>query len=103
MVRSAAAALRAAREELAALITREMGKPLAEARAEVNKCAWTCEYYADESAGFLADDPVESGAKSSWVAYEPLGVVLAVMPWNSRSGRLSASPLPRSWRATARC
>ena len=82
VLRSVAARLRADRDDLAALITREMGKPLAEAAAEVDKCAWNCEYYADEAPGFLADEPVESAARSSWVAYEPIGVVLAVMPWN---------------------
>jgi succinate-semialdehyde dehydrogenase/glutarate-semialdehyde dehydrogenase len=82
VLRSVADGLRTGREELAALITREMGKPLAEARAEVDKCAWNCDYYADEAAGFLADEQVESSAQTSWVAYEPVGVVLAVMPWN---------------------
>jgi succinate-semialdehyde dehydrogenase/glutarate-semialdehyde dehydrogenase len=64
------------------LMTREMGKPLVQARAEAEKCAWVCRYYADEAEGFLADDPVETDAERSFVAYQPLGPVLAVMPWN---------------------
>ena len=59
-----------------------MGKPLAEARAEVEKCATACDYYADHAADFLADEPVATSADRSWIGYEPVGVVLAVMPWN---------------------
>jgi succinate-semialdehyde dehydrogenase/glutarate-semialdehyde dehydrogenase len=70
------------REEYAALMTAEMGKPLAEARAEVDKCAWNCEVVAGSAPEWLADHEVASGAARSWLAYEPLGVVFAVMPWN---------------------
>ncbi len=70
------------RDEYAALITAEMGKPLREAVAEVDKCAWNCRVVADNAPGWLADHPLESGGSNAWVAYEPLGVVLAVMPWN---------------------
>ena len=70
------------REEYAALITAEMGKPLAEAIGEVDKCAWNCEVVADLAPGWLADHEVASGASRSWLAYEPVGVVFAVMPWN---------------------
>ncbi len=66
----------------AALMTREMGKPLAQAVAEAEKCAWVCRYYADHAADFLADEPRASEARRSFVAYQPLGPVLAVMPWN---------------------
>jgi succinate-semialdehyde dehydrogenase / glutarate-semialdehyde dehydrogenase len=66
----------------AELMTQEMGKPLAAAAAEAEKCAWVCRYYAENAATFLADEPVESVAERSWVAYQPLGPVLAVMPWN---------------------
>ena len=59
-----------------------MGKPLAEARAEVEKCATACDYYAEHAAEFLADEPVATSADRSWIGYEPVGVVLAVMPWN---------------------
>jgi len=65
-----------------ALMTEEMGKPLAQAQAEAEKCAWVCRYYADHGADFLADESVETGARKSYVAYEPLGPILAVMPWN---------------------
>jgi succinate-semialdehyde dehydrogenase/glutarate-semialdehyde dehydrogenase len=58
-----------------------MGKPIGEARAEIGKCAWVCEYYADAGPDFLADEPIESDAGRSLVAWQPLGTVLAVMPW----------------------
>jgi succinate-semialdehyde dehydrogenase/glutarate-semialdehyde dehydrogenase len=64
------------------LMTREMGKPVTQAEAEAEKCAWVCRYYAEHGADFLADEPVETEARASYVAYEPLGPVLAVMPWN---------------------
>ena len=70
------------REEYAALITAEMGKPLAEALAEVDKCAWNCDIVAELAPGWLDDHEVASGATRSWLSYEPLGVVFAVMPWN---------------------
>lgn len=70
------------REELADLMTQEMGKPVGEALAEVDKCATTARFYAEKAPVFLADRIVESAARRSWVSYEPLGVVLAVMPWN---------------------
>jgi succinate-semialdehyde dehydrogenase/glutarate-semialdehyde dehydrogenase len=70
------------REDYAALITAEMGKPLAEARGEIDKCAWNCEVVADLAPTWLADHDIESGASRSWLSYEPLGVVFAVMPWN---------------------
>lgn len=74
--------LRARGEELARLITLEMGKLIGEARAEIEKCAVGCEYYARHAAAFLADEAVASDAGRSYVAYQPLGTVLAVMPWN---------------------
>ncbi len=70
------------RDQLAALIMLEMGKLIGEARAEVEKCAVVCDYYADNGAAFLADELIESDAGRSFVAYQPLGTVLAVMPWN---------------------
>jgi succinate-semialdehyde dehydrogenase / glutarate-semialdehyde dehydrogenase len=78
----AARLLRERRERSATLITREMGKPIAEARAEIDKCAWTCDFYAERGAGFLTAESVETPADDSFVTYEPLGVVLAIMPWN---------------------
>jgi len=70
------------REELAVLMAREMGKPVTQGRAEVDKCAWTCRYYADEAATILADVHIEADRTSSYVSYRPLGVILAIMPWN---------------------
>ncbi|WP_103028790.1 NAD-dependent succinate-semialdehyde dehydrogenase [Salinibacter altiplanensis] len=67
---------------LGALMTEEMGKPLPQARAEAEKCAWVCRYYAEHGADFLADQAVETPAQKSYVAHEPLGPILAVMPWN---------------------
>ena len=68
--------------QLARLITQEMGKPLSEATAEIEKCAITCEYYAANAVAFLADEPVRTDATQSRIVYDPLGLVLAVMPWN---------------------
>ena len=82
VVRAAAAVLRRRSEELALLVTREMGKPLAESRAEVEKSALGCEYYADNAAAFLTEEEVATSADRSWISYEPVGIVLAVMPWN---------------------
>jgi succinate-semialdehyde dehydrogenase/glutarate-semialdehyde dehydrogenase len=82
LMHRAAGILRARSEELAGLITLEMGKLLAEARAEVEKCAWVCDYYAAQAPAFLADEPIASDAGRSLIAYQPLGTVLAVMPWN---------------------
>lgn len=81
-MRALATVLRDRKDRYARLITTEMGKPIGEALAEIEKCAWNCDFYADYAAAFLADEPVESNATSSYVAFEPLGVVLAVMPWN---------------------
>lgn len=63
-------------------ITVEMGKPIAEAVAEVEKCAWVCRYYADQAESFLAPKTIETDASKSFVTYEPLGVIYAIMPWN---------------------
>ncbi|MDD2914083.1 MAG: NAD-dependent succinate-semialdehyde dehydrogenase [Gallionella sp.] len=77
-----AAHLHTQRDRYASLITQEMGKPLREARAEVEKCAGVCDYYAQHAEEFMLSEPVESDAGKSYVAYYPLGVVLAIMPWN---------------------
>lgn len=81
---NAAALLRDDRQmqTLAQLMTLEMGKPITQAIAEIQKCASVCEYYAENAITFLADEPVPSDASLSWVKYQPLGVILAVMPWN---------------------
>lgn len=68
--------------ELGALITAEMGKPIVAARAEVVKCASACRYYADHAARILAPEPIDIGADDAYVRWDPLGIVLAVMPWN---------------------
>jgi len=77
-----AAALRSRHDDLARLATLEMGKPIAQAESEVEKCAWVCEHYAENGAAMLAPVPTPSDAGDSFVRFEPLGVVLAVMPWN---------------------
>jgi succinate-semialdehyde dehydrogenase/glutarate-semialdehyde dehydrogenase len=77
-----ARALRSDKTRWAGLITVEMGKPIVEAEAEIEKCAWNCDFYAEHAARFLADEHVETDAPESYVAFEPLGVVLAIMPWN---------------------
>jgi len=81
-LRAAARLLRERAAPLAELMAREMGKPLAQGRGEVEKCAWVCEYYAEHAEGFLAPEVIATDATRSYVAYRPLGVVLAVMPWN---------------------
>ncbi len=82
LMNKAAERLRENADSYAELMTKEMGKPLEQARSEVEKCAWVCNYYADHAEQFLADDRRESDAQKSYVSYKPLGVVLAIMPWN---------------------
>lgn len=81
-LRTLAQRLRSEAEDHARLMAEEMGKPLEQGRAEAQKCAWVCDHYADHAAGFLADAPAETDARRSYVAYRPLGPILAVMPWN---------------------
>ncbi|HEX9495622.1 MAG TPA: NAD-dependent succinate-semialdehyde dehydrogenase [Candidatus Limnocylindria bacterium] len=81
-MRALAQVLRDRKDRYARLITTEMGKPITEALAEIEKCAWNCDFYAEHAAEFLRDEPVATNARESYVAFEPLGVVLAVMPWN---------------------
>ncbi len=81
-LRGLAATLRAKRDHCARLATEEMGKPITEARAEIDKCALVCDYYAEHGAASLTDEPVKTEARESFVSYQPLGVILAVMPWN---------------------
>ncbi len=82
VVRRAANLLREDQERLARHAVREMGKPVEQARAEVAKCARACDWFAENGARLLADEPAESDAVESYVAYDPLGTVLAIMPWN---------------------
>jgi succinate-semialdehyde dehydrogenase/glutarate-semialdehyde dehydrogenase len=81
-LRRFAAALRETRAELALLATREMGKPLADSHAEVDKCAGACEWFADHGPAMLARDAIETEAVTTFVEYLPLGVLFAIMPWN---------------------
>src|ERR1700716_2935794 len=81
-MRRAAELLRSRKGRYAGLITAEMGKPITQAEAEIEKCAWVCDYFAEHAERFLAPRPVQTTARLSYVAFEPLGVVLAVMPWN---------------------
>src|SRR6266699_415769 len=82
LLRSVAGVLRADKARYAALATAEMGKPIVEAEGEVEKCAWTAAWIADNAPRLLADEPMESTATRSYVRFQPLGVILAVMPWN---------------------
>jgi succinate-semialdehyde dehydrogenase/glutarate-semialdehyde dehydrogenase len=77
-----ASILKKRKEELARLMALEMGKPLAQGQSEAEKCAWACEYYADHAAEFLQDEFIETDASESFVTFQPLGAVLAIMPWN---------------------
>jgi succinate-semialdehyde dehydrogenase / glutarate-semialdehyde dehydrogenase len=81
-LRRAGALLRERRDDLARLMAVEMGKPVAQGRAEAEKCAWVCEYYAENAERFLSPEVIPTDASRSYVAFTPLGVVLAVMPWN---------------------
>ena len=82
MMARAGEILETEKEPLGRLMTTEMGKTLKSAIAEAAKCAWVCRYYAESAERFLADEVVETPAKKSFIRYQPLGVVLAVMPWN---------------------
>jgi succinate-semialdehyde dehydrogenase/glutarate-semialdehyde dehydrogenase len=82
MMLKAAEILESEKTELAALMTTEMGKTLRSAVDEAVKCAWACRYYAENAERFLADDVIETTATRSFVRYQPLGVVLVIMPWN---------------------
>ena len=82
IVRKAAEVLRARKDELAALMTEEMGKTLDEGWAEIEKCALNCDWFAGHAEKYLADEPVDLGEGETFVTFNPIGVVLAVMPWN---------------------
>jgi succinate-semialdehyde dehydrogenase/glutarate-semialdehyde dehydrogenase len=81
-MRSVAKGLREQKDKYAKTMTLEMGKPIAQAKAEIDKCAWLCEYYADTAEQHLTSKIIKTDAAKSYVNYEPIGVVLAVMPWN---------------------
>jgi succinate-semialdehyde dehydrogenase/glutarate-semialdehyde dehydrogenase len=82
LMKKAAAILRNRKDELSRLMATEMGKPLKQGVAEAEKCGWVCDYYADNAEAILRPETVKTEATRSYVAFEPLGVVLAVMPWN---------------------
>ncbi len=82
LLRRAGEVLLGHRDEYAALMSREMGKLITEARAEIEKCARCCAFYADEAANLLADEAARTDAVKSYVTYQPLGTLLAIMPWN---------------------
>jgi succinate-semialdehyde dehydrogenase/glutarate-semialdehyde dehydrogenase len=93
-LRSIESVLRADKERFAELLTSEMGKPIVEAEAEIEKCAWTAGWIAENAARLLADEPMESTASHSYVRFQPLGVVLAVMPWNFPFWQVFRAALP---------
>ena len=82
LMHKAAEVLRQNKSSYAELMALEMGKVLKDGESEIEKCAWVCDYYADNAKNFLEDNKIETDATSSFVAYRPIGVVLAVMPWN---------------------
>lgn len=82
LLHQAADILRQDKEELASLMTREMGKVKKEGISEIEKCAWVCDYYADQAEAFLRPQPEATDASKSYATFQPLGVILAVMPWN---------------------
>jgi len=79
---AAASELKKNKEEYASKMTLEIGKPISQSLAEVEKCAWVCEYYAENAEKHLENDNIKTDAYKSYTSYEPLGVVLAIMPWN---------------------
>ena len=82
LMKKAAEVLKKNKKKYAELMTIEMGKPIKQSYAEVEKCAWVCDYYSDNAETFLSDVIIDTDASNSFVTYQPLGVVLAVMPWN---------------------
>lgn len=82
LMHKAAEVLEKNKKKYAKLMVREMGKTITEAEGEIEKCAWVCRYYADNAADFLAKEIIETDAEKSYVTFQPIGAVLAVMPWN---------------------
>ena len=81
-MKNAAEVLRKRKKDYAELMTLEMGKPIKQSFAEIEKCAWACDYFADNAKQFLEDQIIKTDASKSFVTYQPLGIVLAIMPWN---------------------
>jgi len=82
IIHKAGAILRERADEFARLMTEEMGKTFDEGRAEIEKCAFQCDWFADHAEAYLAREPVDIGGQEAFVTFNPMGVVLAVMPWN---------------------
>ena len=82
MMRDLAELLKQKKEKLGALMTQEMGKPIKQSIAEAEKCAWVCEYYADNAERFLSKKEISTDSKKSFISFQPIGLVLAIMPWN---------------------
>lgn len=82
LMQKAAEELRMNKQEYAETMTREMGKPISQSVAEIEKCAWVCDYYAENAEDHLSPKEITTDANKSYVSYEPLGIVLAIMPWN---------------------
>ena len=82
LLRNTASILKKNIEKYSNIITMEMGKPIRESRAEIQKCAWVCEYFAENGENFLATQEVKTDASKSYITFQPFGVILAVMPWN---------------------
>lgn len=82
LMKNAAQILREKKNDYGKILTLEMGKPVTQAIAEVEKCAWVCDYYADNAEKILAEEVVQTDASQSYVRFDPIGIVLAVMPWN---------------------
>lgn len=82
LMKNAALVMKSKRDEYAYIITTEMGKPIKQSIAEVEKCAWVCDYFADNAESMLAKEIINTDASESYVEFNPLGVILAVMPWN---------------------
>ena len=81
-IRNLGRIMRKNKDENAALITEEMGKPIRQSLAEIEKCAWVCDYYADHAESFLRDELIPTEFRKSFVSFEPLGIVAGIMPWN---------------------
>src|ERR1051325_8389588 len=81
-IRSLGRVMRKNKDEYASLTTEEMGKPIRQSMAEIEKCAWVCDYYADHAETFLRDELIPTEFRKSFVSFEPLGVVAGIMPWN---------------------
>ncbi len=97
LMRACAGELAGNAEKYARIITAEMGKPIKEARAEIKKCALACEYYAAHAETFLADEEIKTAATRSYIAYEPLGIILAIMPWNFPFWQVFRFAAPALW------